>query len=74
MSIRKTLNDLAETNKATYDTPFSGAEIEVRDDCGRFCPIRVRIDNMWMGSSDLRKTAKLLKKLADMLDEQGRGD
>lgn len=74
MSIRKTLNDLAEGDKAEFETPFSGARVAVHDDGSAIYPIKVDIDKMWMGSVDLRKTAKLLNKLAKMLEEEGRGD
>jgi hypothetical protein len=73
MSIRKTLNDLAETDNAIFETPNCGSEVRVYDDRSQSVPIKVTIDGEWFDAEDLRKTAKLLKRLADMLEEQGRG-
>lgn len=71
-SIRKTLNDLAENNKAVYDTP-TGSVVALHDDQAAAYPVKVTIDGHWFNVVDLRKTAKLFNKLADQLDSEGRG-
>lgn len=71
MTIRKTLNDLAANDRATY-VPPGGMEVRLHDDGSLTCPIKVTIDEYWFTARDLRKTAKLFNKLADKLEAEDR--
>ncbi|WP_261534337.1 hypothetical protein [Burkholderia multivorans] len=70
--IQKALNDLAMTTEADVPIRDGYCSIHLHDDGSRSLPIRVHVAHDWFSASDLRKAAKLFKRLAKYLEAQGR--
>ncbi|OJB09097.1 hypothetical protein BGV52_15525 [Burkholderia ubonensis] len=71
-TIKKALNDLAMTKEADVTIREGYSTIHLEDDGGRSLPIKMRVTHDWFSASDLRKAAKLFKKLAKQLEAEGR--
>ncbi|KVW40293.1 hypothetical protein WK94_23340 [Burkholderia ubonensis] len=58
--------------EAAFSTKECEAVVEIRDDGTGACPVRINIEGEWMTAADLRHIAKLLKRVAQRLEDEGR--